>query len=277
LEGLLSLDNAAVLGAMVAILPEHQPVPYPQPLRFLQNFTNRFLGMQQAAALKAGLLMAYLGRGLMLAVAAWISLHPLLKILGAVYLLKLALEHLAQHNQPELNIQVSPAADQEQKKMAAFWLVVLNVELADLAFSLDNVVVAVALSPQFWVVLFGVAIGIVMMRFAAGLFTWLIKREPILITGAYIIVFNIGMELLLAEFFRLEVAPWLKFAISIGTLLLCILYARWDYLRVLAPLFRRIGLGIGYLNASLNWVLYLAFFLFKFIVNYLLDQSDRLT
>ena len=29
LEGILSIDNAAVLGAMVAHLPEHKPIPWP--------------------------------------------------------------------------------------------------------------------------------------------------------------------------------------------------------------------------------------------------------
>ncbi len=51
LEGILSIDNAAVLGAMVSVLPDDKPVPYPKPLSFLQRFTNRVLGMQQSAAL----------------------------------------------------------------------------------------------------------------------------------------------------------------------------------------------------------------------------------
>ena len=36
LEGILSIDNAAVLGAMVAMLPIDKPVPYPHKLQFLQ-------------------------------------------------------------------------------------------------------------------------------------------------------------------------------------------------------------------------------------------------
>jgi len=45
--------------------------------------------------------------------------------------------------------------------------VVIAVELADLAFSLDNVVAVVALSDNLPIVLFGVFIGIITMRFAA--------------------------------------------------------------------------------------------------------------
>jgi tellurite resistance protein TerC len=41
LEGILSIDNAAVLGAMVSVLPSDKPVPYPGPFKFLLPFTNR--------------------------------------------------------------------------------------------------------------------------------------------------------------------------------------------------------------------------------------------
>lgn len=43
LEGILSIDNAAVLGAMVAHLPRHAPIPWPRLLRFLQRPVYRLL------------------------------------------------------------------------------------------------------------------------------------------------------------------------------------------------------------------------------------------
>jgi len=82
--------------------------------------------------------------------------------------------------------------------------IVLAVELADLAFSLDNVVAVVALSDNLYIVMFGVAIGIITMRFAAGIFTLMIMKEPILKPAAYIVVFNIGTELLLDEFAHIQ-------------------------------------------------------------------------
>ena len=85
-----------------------------------------------------------------------------------------------------------------------FWGIVIAVELADLAFSLDNVVAVVALSDNLYIVMFGVFIGILTMRFAAGIFTWMILREPILKPAAYLVVFNIGAELLLDEFAGIE-------------------------------------------------------------------------
>lgn len=252
LEGILSIDNAAVLGAMVSVLPTDQPVPFPGPLSFLQRGTNRLLGMQQSAALKVGLLGAYAGRGLMLLLATWVIENPILRVLGAAYLLKLGFEHLSRRDDDEA---VDESEARQRATGAAFWLVVLNVELADLAFSLDNVVAAVALSNKLWVVMLGVALGIVTMRFAAGIFTWMIKREPVLATAAYIVVFNIGTELLLAEFLHIHFESWQKFVISAATLILCVVYARLKFLHVLAPILHWIGRGMGILNDLLDWAL----------------------
>lgn len=261
LEGILSIDNAAVLGAMVSVLPEDKPVPYPRRLHFLQRFTDRVLGKQQMAALKVGLLGAYIGRGTMLVLAAWVINNPFLKVLGAAYLIKLAFDHLAEPDQPGEAEFFSRAS----RSTPSFWLVVLNVELADLAFSLDNVVAAVALSNELWIVMLGVALGILMMRFAAGVFTWMIKREPILETAAYIVVFNIGAELLLAEFFHMHFAAWQKFIISAATLVLGVVYARVRFLHVLEPVFRWLAQGIGNLDELINWALRPLVFLLKLI------------
>ena len=136
-----------------------------------------------------------------------------------------------------------------------FWMVVLNIELADLAFSLDNVVAAVALSSHLWIVMVGVALGIVTMRFAAGIFSKLIAKEPILSTAAYVIVLNIGVELLLAEFFRLHFAAWQKFAISIATIIVFLIYDHIPALHFLEPLFKFIAKLMGYLNSFADTLL----------------------
>ncbi len=82
LEGILSIDNAAVLGAMVSVLPKQDRVPWPGPLKFLGPPIHRLLGGQRSSALKVGLLCAYAGRGLMLVLANFVIHNPYLKILG---------------------------------------------------------------------------------------------------------------------------------------------------------------------------------------------------
>ncbi|MFN8459481.1 MAG: tellurium resistance protein TerC [Anaerolineae bacterium] len=248
LEGILSIDNAAILGAMVSVLPDNKPVPYPNFLKFLQPFTDTYLGMQQTAALKVGLLGAYGGRAIMLLLASVIVQNPWLRLLGALYLIKLAFENLAisEHGEQE--------GDKAHKLSAAtFWLVVLNVELADLAFSVDNVVAAVALSNELWVVMLGVALGIVTMRFAAGIFTYLIRKEPIFEPAAYILVLAIGIELVLADVYHLEFNHFTKFIISVSILAACVAYARLKFLHVFAPILNWLGEGMGYVNGFVNW------------------------
>jgi tellurite resistance protein TerC len=250
LEGILSIDNAAVLGAMVSVLPKDKMIPWPKSLKSFGPPTHRILGGQRGAALKVGLLGAYLGRGLMLILASFVIRNHILKILGAAYLIKLAFENLGE---PE------PGEEDQTKEKSmegkGFWGVVIAVELADLAFSLDNVVAVVALSDNLYIVMFGVFMGIVTMRFAAGIFTLMILKEPILKAAAYIVVFNIGAELLLHEFWGIEIGSAMKFMISAGTLVLAVIYARVKLLHFLDPVFRWIGEGMANMNELLDWAL----------------------
>jgi len=212
LESILSIDNAAVLGAMAAELPDDQPIPWPGWLRSLAPPIDRLLGMQREAALKVGLLGAYLGRTLMLFIATFITENRWLLLLGAAYLVYLAVEHIAKMGEDEENARHGHAT---KIANAAFWPTVLTIELADLAFSLDNVIAAVALSDQFWVVALGVGIGIVTMRFAAGIFTRLVTWEPALQTGAYLLVLAIGVQLFVREFLHVHIGEVTQFLISL--------------------------------------------------------------
>lgn len=231
LEGVLSIDNAAVLGAMVVPLPRDRSVPWPRVLHRIGRCLDPVLGPQQQAALKVGLLGAYFGRGLMLALAHVVIQNPWLRLVGGVYLVYLAINHLTGRK---------PAAKDEEIGRGIgrdFWRVVLAVELADLAFSLDNVVAAVALSDHIVVVMLGVALGILTMRVAAGLFAGLVQREPVLEPAAYALVLTIGASLIGEELFHFEVPALLQFGVSVSILALALLYAHWPPLcAILQPL-----------------------------------------
>lgn len=249
LEGLLSIDNAAVLGAMVIHLPDNKPIEWHGGLKWLGDKLHPILGNQRAAALKVGLLGAYVGRGLMLFLASMIVNNPWLKILGAAYLIRLAFENLGMADES------SPDAEIRTVKATSFWGVVVSVELADLVFSLDNVVAAVSLSNKLWVVFVGVALGILFMRFAAGLFSKAVEREPVLREAAYLLVFNIGVELLLEELVGIEISDWVRFGISIATILLSLAYAHFKFLRVLRPVVIWVAQGFLKINEVISWAL----------------------
>ncbi|MCA9873730.1 MAG: DUF475 domain-containing protein [Anaerolineales bacterium] len=250
LEGVLSIDNAAVLGAMASTLPAHKAVPFPRPFRFLQQPTDQLLGKQRSAALKIGLLMAYVGRGLMLVLAQFIRQNPILAVIGSLYLVRLAVQNLKPGSE-----NGETAVSGHSLANAAFWAVVLQIELVDLTLSLDNVVAAVSISSKLWVVMVGVGLGILTMRFAAGGFAWLIEREPIIETAAYIIILNLGVQLLLGTAVHLDIPIAVKFLISVVILLACLAYAHFEFVRApLAPLLRLCGRFFAAVDKLFSWL-----------------------
>jgi predicted tellurium resistance membrane protein TerC len=71
------------------------------------------------------------------------------------------------------------------------------VELTDLAFAVDSVLVAVALGREPWVIYTGVFLGILLLRLAAGVFVGLLDRFPRFEHVAYIMVGWAGVKLLI--------------------------------------------------------------------------------
>lgn len=224
LECILSIDNAAVIGAMVAKLPNDQTTPWPAALKPWFSRFDPVLGSQREAALKVGLFGAYAGRILMLLLASIVIQNVWMQILGALYLIYLALKHFIERLLHHRNAR--RAEQQIAQKQRGFWGVVLTIELADLAFSLDNVVAAVALSDRLWVVILGVLIGIVVIRFAATIFTRLIAWEPALEHAAYLLLLAIGSELIIERWLEIHLGDLFKFGVSIAILVLTVVVAR---------------------------------------------------
>ncbi len=258
LEGILSLDNAAVLGAMVSRLPPDEAIPWPHPLRFLRKTARRILGHQRSAALKVGLVGAYLGRAIMLVLASAVIHNRWLLFMGGVYLIKLGASQFGESRQADRDVEilgVDPSTSRGKHPTRSFWSVVLAVELVDLAFSLDNVVAAVALSRDLWVVFTGVALGMVTMRFAAGKFGTLVERLPALETAAYLLVLVIGCLLLAEEFGHVHLPDVVKFVLSFGTLALSLVYGRSAAVQRFGRRFRRLKRVLGVVNHLFNYPL----------------------
>jgi YkoY family integral membrane protein len=239
LECILSIDNAAVMGAMVAHLPNDQPPPWPKVFGRSRKLLNRVLGPQRDAALRVGLFGAYAGRVLMLALATIIIKLEWVQILGAAYLFYLAIDHFANAYQQAEHTDTNTPDQPPLRAKRGFWQVVIALNLADMAFSLDNVVAAIALSEVLWVVIIGVAIGILIIRFAASIFTRLITWEPALEHAAYLLLLAIGGELLLNKLAGIAISELIQFSISVGILLLTIIVSRVRLFQPLLMLSRR--------------------------------------
>lgn len=186
IESLLSVDNAAVLASMVMKLPESQ----------------------RGKALRYGIIGAYVFRGLCLLAAGYLIKLSWLKLVGGVYLLYLAVSHFAK-KKTEVEIG-QEEADITQKsklyqltigKIGLFWGTVISIELMDLAFSIDNVLAAVAYvedkphPAQLYLLWIGVFIGILAMRFVAQGFVKLMEKFPSLETAAFVVIGVLGIKL----------------------------------------------------------------------------------
>ena len=86
-----------------------------------------------------------------------------------------------------------------------------SIELMDLSLGVDNVVAAVALSDEMWVVCTGVFIGILALRFVAGHCIALIEKYPILEHTAFILIGFVGLLLVTELIFHVDIKTYQKF------------------------------------------------------------------
>ncbi|HYF37297.1 MAG TPA: hypothetical protein VD994_18495, partial [Prosthecobacter sp.] len=209
IEGLLSVDNALAIAAMASHLPDKQ----------------RFW------ALKVGILGAYVFRGLALLFATFIIENPWLKLLGAAYLMHLMAHHFAGKHAPKSGAHAAAHAVHR-----GFWGTVASIELMDLSLGVDNVVAAVALSDEFWVVCTGVFVGILALRFVAGYCIGLIEKFPILQHTAFLLIGFVGMLLVAELTLHVDIATLYKFLGIVAIIALSIAYAKSTVVRtVMAP------------------------------------------
>ncbi len=182
LEGLLSIDNALVLGVIV----------------------QRLDPSQRKRALSYGLIGGFILRLICIAAAAILLRFSILKLLGGLYLLWISVNHFAGTNRSRQD-----STDIPKKTPPNLWRTIAAIEFTDLAFAADSVLAAVALvgpappgskstvHPKFWVIAVGGIFGIVLMRFAAAGFAKMIQRFPHLDRSAYCLVLLIGLKLLI--------------------------------------------------------------------------------
>ncbi|TAE55292.1 MAG: TerC family protein [Nostocales cyanobacterium] len=168
LEAVLSADNAIALAAIA------------------QGLEDKKLERQ---ALNIGLVFAYVLRITLLLTANWVQKFWQFELLGAAYLLWLVYQHFTSQEEED-NHHHGP-------KYSSLWQVIPVIAFTDLAFSLDSVTTAIAVSQETWLVLTGTSIGIITLRFMAGLFIrWLDEYENLADAG-YITVAFVGLRLLI--------------------------------------------------------------------------------
>ena len=214
LEGLLSADNAMVLAVLVLGLPQSQ----------------------QRKALRYGIAGAFVFRAIATLLAAYLITLRSVKLVGAGYLLYLVYRHFFGHDNAQS--RRTPPRARPWLGLTAFWATVAKVELTDIVFAIDSILVAVAMSPKIWVILSGGLLGIIMMRLVIGQLLSLVQRYPPLVDGAFLIIAWVGIKLLI-EFLHgegyvaFEIPKWLSLGLIVVIFGVALLYARTQERRVL--------------------------------------------
>lgn len=221
LEGVLSIDNALVLGLLAKRLPKHQ----------------------QGKALTYGLVGALVFRLIAVATAAYLIRIRIIQLLGGLYLVYISVKHFffesdEGHEHEHVGVgpdgtpmlvnddtgkpvppeqaerevaSRSPVAATTKRRVSGFWPTVLVIELTDIAFAIDSILAAVGIAglrrEKLWVVFTGGMIGVVLMRFAAVVFIKLLERFPRFETSAYLLVIVIGLKLVLEWLFNSKDHP----------------------------------------------------------------------
>lgn len=192
LEVLLSVDNAAVLATMVRDLPKDQ----------------------QGRALKYGIVGAYFFRGVCLIFAALILNIWWLKPFGGLYLVYLTYDYFKSKATPENEDDTLNKSENWFYKstiglFGQFWATIALVEVMDLAFSIDNVFAAVSINPNVILVVAGVFVSILAMRFVAQWFVKILDKYPFLESIAFVVIGILGIKLGLSLYTHYFQNSWL--------------------------------------------------------------------
>jgi YkoY family integral membrane protein len=211
LEGLLSADNALVMAIMVLGLPKDA----------------------HRGALRYGLVGGFAFRIVATLLASSLIRVGWFRLAGGLYLLYLTFTHFRGGHGTDDRRQV-PAA-KGWLGLSPLWATVARVELINLAFSIDSILVAVAMSPKVWVVITGGVLGIIAMRLVVGQLLGLVERYPSLVDGAFVIIGWVGLKLgweylNQAGFVHFEIPHWFSL-----TLIGFIFAASFVYARLQGP------------------------------------------
>jgi YkoY family integral membrane protein len=211
LECVLSADNAIALAAIARQL--HDPV-------------------RQRQALNFGLLFALVLRLALIVAARWVLAFWPLQLLAALYLLWLAGRQLLPSLKAALGFQAnaetaeaspSPGAESALPAKtgaagASLAAVVATLAFTDLAFSLDSVAAAVAVTDRLPLVIAGGVIGVIALRLTAELFIRWLDVYRHLENAGYLAVALVGLRLLMRLAYPdVELPEW-SLLVAVGAL-----------------------------------------------------------
>jgi YkoY family integral membrane protein len=187
LEAVLSADNAIALAAITQGLQDPK---------------------LEGRALNIGLVFAYILRMSLILAASWVVDIWQFELAGALYLLWLVFQYFTSSS--------NEGEEHHGPRFKSLWQAIPVIALTDLAFSLDSVTTAIAVSKQTWLVLLGGTLGIVALRFMAQLFIGWLEEFKYLETAGYLTVALVGIRLLVRVFNDSLVPPEWAMVLAVG-------------------------------------------------------------
>lgn len=228
IEVLLSVDNALVNATLAESLPEEK----------------------RKRALRIGILLGAVFRIIALLLVSIIIENVWLKVLGGLYLVYLAISHLGKVV-TEDNKTITPKS--------SYRGVIAQIALADIVFSIDNVISAVSFSENIYIVMLGVGIGVISMLFITPILSRLIHKYKGMPQAAYAIVGLVGVALLVETYTHIHISELIKFLVVGVIVVFTVIYEHsMSVRRISNPLLR----GAQYLIALPLDIMYAIYAIF---------------
>ncbi len=188
LEAVLSADNAIALASIAGSLEDKR---------------------LQRKALNIGLMLAFFLRVALIIAATWVIKFWQFELIGGLYLLWLVFQYFTSKETEEDSLH--------GPRYSSLWQVIPLIAMTDLAFSLDSVTAAIAVSEEIWLIITGATLGIIALRFLAELFIQWLQEFVFLEMAGYITVGFVGVRLILRVISPSFVPPeWLFILIIIS-------------------------------------------------------------
>ena len=206
LEIVLGIDNLVFISIAVARLPEAQ-----RPLA-------RKIGIAVACVTRILLLvmLAFLSRmaqDLFVLFGMGISIRDLVLILGGIFLLWKGLM--------EIKEMISGGEDHDPrttKSSSVFWVVIAQIAVIDIVFSLDSVITAVGIAQHIPIMVFAILLAVAIMLLAANPLGKFIDDNPTVKMLALAFILLVGAVLVLDGLGTHVPKPYIYFAMAFSVL-----------------------------------------------------------
>ena len=174
LEILLSADNAVALASLTKSLRDSQ---------------------DRTKALNIGITISLIFRILLILLSSFLLKYLFIRIFAGLYLIYLFFSNIINKNNNNKKLKTDNLTTKDNK--FDFFKVVALLSVTDLAFSIDSITTAVAISDQYILIIIGALIGVIALRFTSEIFLRLIEYFVRLEMAGYIAILIIGIKLIL--------------------------------------------------------------------------------